>query len=172
MRHLNTNYLWVQERSAKKDVVYAKVSGTENIADLMTKHLDGATLRNLTSKLSTELRSDKSDIALDLDSVVGHVNYIKERLTNKYDERRSLCVCTRRDRASLTHRGSAKGGPPLNTIRYRITLNNNSGGIVSCEEITDGKILGQHRLLLGEATDVTTMLLYDDCHNQRTVSSA
>ena len=43
VRHINTSFLWVQERVATNDFLLAKVKGEENVADLMTKHLDSKT---------------------------------------------------------------------------------------------------------------------------------
>ena len=37
LRHLDTNYLWVQEVAARKQIAYKKVYGKENVADLFTK---------------------------------------------------------------------------------------------------------------------------------------
>ena len=39
LRHLNVSSLWIQERQDKKDFECRKVLGTENPADMMTKHL-------------------------------------------------------------------------------------------------------------------------------------
>ena len=39
MRHLDTNFLWIQQASAEKRLKYGKVDGKENVADLMTKHV-------------------------------------------------------------------------------------------------------------------------------------
>ena len=39
LRHIQTQYLWIQERVANKDVGLQKVLGTENPADMLTKHL-------------------------------------------------------------------------------------------------------------------------------------
>ena len=39
LRHININCLWIQERQNEKDLELRKVLGTENPADLMTKHL-------------------------------------------------------------------------------------------------------------------------------------
>ena len=39
LRHININCLWIQERQNAKDLELRKVLGTENPADLMTKHL-------------------------------------------------------------------------------------------------------------------------------------
>ena len=39
LRHINTSCLWIQERQGSKELELRKVLGTENPADLMTKHL-------------------------------------------------------------------------------------------------------------------------------------
>ena len=44
LRHIQTQYLWIQERVASKDVSLGKVLGTENPADLLTKHLPRETM--------------------------------------------------------------------------------------------------------------------------------
>ena len=39
LRHLDTNYLWIQEKAAKGDLNFKKVAGVDNGADLFTKTL-------------------------------------------------------------------------------------------------------------------------------------
>ena len=39
LRHLDTNYVWVQEVAARKQLEYQKVYGKENAADLFTKRI-------------------------------------------------------------------------------------------------------------------------------------
>ena len=39
LRHINVSSLWIQERQDKKGLECRKVLGTENPADMMTKHL-------------------------------------------------------------------------------------------------------------------------------------
>ena len=39
LRHIDTHYLWVQEKAASKELQYSKVPGKLNMADLMTKYL-------------------------------------------------------------------------------------------------------------------------------------
>ena len=39
LRHVRIGHLWVQEKAASEEVSYRKVSGLENPADLLTKHL-------------------------------------------------------------------------------------------------------------------------------------
>ena len=40
LRHVKVGCMWVQELAASKEVVYRKVAGDSNPADLCTKHLD------------------------------------------------------------------------------------------------------------------------------------
>ena len=42
LRHIQTQYLWIQERVAHKEIGLQTVLGTENPADLLTKHLPRA----------------------------------------------------------------------------------------------------------------------------------
>ena len=44
LRHLDTRSLWVQDALRQRRVIIEQVKGTENPADLMTKHVDGAAM--------------------------------------------------------------------------------------------------------------------------------
>ena len=44
VRHLNVQYLWLQDRVKRRDLTIAKVLGLENPADLMTKYLDNLSI--------------------------------------------------------------------------------------------------------------------------------
>ena len=44
LRHIDLDVLWLQEQEARKLLPIHKVLGTENIADLMTKNLNAATI--------------------------------------------------------------------------------------------------------------------------------
>ena len=39
LRHINVQYLWLQDRTRNGDLEVQKVAGAENPADLLTKHL-------------------------------------------------------------------------------------------------------------------------------------
>ena len=39
MRHIQTRYLWLQERTSVKHLKLARIDGTDNPADVMTKSL-------------------------------------------------------------------------------------------------------------------------------------
>ena len=59
-RHIEVHYLWVQERVANKDMTLSKVWGHDNPADLLTKHLDAATLQRHLRLLGIEFREGRS----------------------------------------------------------------------------------------------------------------
>ena len=59
-RHIEVHYLWVQERIANKDLKLSKVWGHDNPADLLTKHLDAATLQRHLRLLGIEYRDGRS----------------------------------------------------------------------------------------------------------------
>ena len=54
VRHLDTNYLWIQDVAARKAMSFNKVLGTANPADLFTKYLDGTPI----AKHSMEMRCE------------------------------------------------------------------------------------------------------------------
>ena len=45
VRHIDTHFLWVQQRVHRGDFIVSKVWGKENPADLLTKFLDAETIR-------------------------------------------------------------------------------------------------------------------------------
>ena len=46
MRHLECHSLWVQQRLRRREFELRKVNGTEDPADLLTKHMDSAAKPN------------------------------------------------------------------------------------------------------------------------------
>ena len=53
LRHLDTNYLWIQEKAAKGDLNFKKVAGVDNGADLFTKTLSWNEMQSHIHKLSS-----------------------------------------------------------------------------------------------------------------------
>ncbi len=60
-RHLQTKFLWIQERLALKDFVLKKVATAKNLADLMTKALSAATIRQHLLSMSMSAAEEVSD---------------------------------------------------------------------------------------------------------------
>ena len=69
VRHLDTHCLWIQEVAAKKKLLFSKVKGADNYADLLTKHLDHGTMRKHCEGLKMEFPKHQSESALKLDNL-------------------------------------------------------------------------------------------------------
>ena len=50
-RHVQTRYLWVQERIARKEFEIQKVQGEKNVSDILTKATSGSLLEKHLAKL-------------------------------------------------------------------------------------------------------------------------
>ena len=66
LRHLDTQALWIQDAVRCKRVSVEKVLGSENPADLMTKHLDGQDLVKCLKKLGGQVRQGRAKVAPNL----------------------------------------------------------------------------------------------------------
>ena len=60
VRHLNVQYLWIQDRLKRGDVGIKKVLGTENPSDIFTKNLDAVAMRKCFVKLGFEASTDRA----------------------------------------------------------------------------------------------------------------
>ena len=67
-RHIDTSFLWVQEKSASKEIKYGKIPGKDNPADLFTKFLSGDEIDKHMTAMDFEFKSGHDDIALTLDT--------------------------------------------------------------------------------------------------------
>ena len=54
LRHLDTNYLWIQEEAAKGELNFKKVAGVDSGADLFTKTLSWNEMQSNIHKLSSQ----------------------------------------------------------------------------------------------------------------------
>ena len=66
LRHINVSSLWVQEQQERKEVEYRKVLGTENPADLMTKHLLRSALDGCMGSLNQERLAGRARSGLEI----------------------------------------------------------------------------------------------------------
>ena len=104
MRHIDVNVLWLQEQCARKMVPLQKVPGTDNPADLMTKHLSVATILNHMTRMQLQFRDGRSGKAAKLHFVshkVGNVGgvIVGVRRANVEDG----CVSTEHPENSCSH---------------------------------------------------------------------
>ena len=61
LRHLDTQFLWVQQKQLRGSIRYEKVNTKENPADLMTKGLDDATSARHLGKLGCRFAKGRAD---------------------------------------------------------------------------------------------------------------
>ena len=109
LRHLNTNYFWIQEKAAKGDLNFKKVAGVDNGADLFTKTLSWNEIQSHIHKLSSQFVQNEIN-----------VNYVGARPNGVNLPRilqemglagdRKLAAWTRTDMTSRTRRTTMKGG--------------------------------------------------------------
>jgi hypothetical protein len=62
VRHIDVATLWVQEKVANKEVKLVKVAGSENLADILTKHVDRSTLDRLLPRFGIVQASGRHSI--------------------------------------------------------------------------------------------------------------
>ena len=126
LRHLDTNYLWIQEKAAKGDLNFKKVAGVDNGADLFTKTLSWNEIQNHIHKLSSQFVQNEIN-----------VNYVGARpngvnLTRVLQELgvagdRNLAAWTRTDVSSRTRQTTMKGGRVRSDVIARVTADAVSG---------------------------------------------
>ena len=115
LRHLDTNYLWIQEKAAGCDLNFQRVAGVDNGADLFTKTLSWNEIQSHIHKLNSQFVQDKIS-----------VDYVGARLAGG----RHLTAWTRTDMNSRTRRTTMKGGPVWNDVVARVTADAVSGEIL------------------------------------------
>ena len=70
LRHIQTQFLWLQERVSAKDLQLTKVVGTANPADMLTKHLAKADLDKHLEFSGLLLRDGRADGSLQVGAVM------------------------------------------------------------------------------------------------------
>ena len=63
VRHLDTSLLWIQQKLRDKDLSAKKVLGSENPADVLTKHVDLSTLLKHLARMGLEFEGGRAESA-------------------------------------------------------------------------------------------------------------
>ena len=66
LRHVRVGMLWIQQQAGEGGLEYTKVKGTENPADLMTKHLGRTVSEGLQQRLNINPQPGRSGVSLSL----------------------------------------------------------------------------------------------------------
>ena len=72
IRHMDTHYLWLQERVRNKDLIIQKVKGDVNPADINTKHLTSKDVHKMMDLLNYRYFSGRAAACPELSSFMFH----------------------------------------------------------------------------------------------------
>ena len=122
LRHLDTNYLWIQEKTAKGDLNFKKVAGVDNGADLFTKW-------SLIHKLSSQLVQNEISVNY-VGAWPNGVNLPFALQELGIAGGRNLAAWTRTDMGSRTRRTTMKGGLVWSDVVARVTADAVNGEIL------------------------------------------
>ena len=70
MRHIRIGDLWIQEAARTGELVYQKIDGSRNPADLLTKHLRAERSQYLTHQIGLEDREGSAQARLQLSALI------------------------------------------------------------------------------------------------------
>jgi len=62
VRHIEVNQLWIQDRISRGDLMVNKVNGKENIADILTKHVNSEDIRIHLFKTGQSIQAGRHEI--------------------------------------------------------------------------------------------------------------
>ena len=151
LRHLDTNYLWIQEKASRNELRYEKVLGRDNAADLLTKALTWEEIQRHCEKMETAF--DGEEVA---DMMRKEVNLLAEMI----GEREKLRCWTRVDLQTKTAKTTLRGGPHWGSVVGRVAINAKSGEVLLRES---AQMIGkpqEHREVVKKPVDMITGLLY------------
>ena len=63
VRHIAVNQLWIQDRVSRGDLAISKVNGKENLADILTKHVNNEDIRVHLHKTGQSIQAGRHEIA-------------------------------------------------------------------------------------------------------------
>ena len=63
VRHIAVNQLWIQDRISRGDLTISKINGKENLADILTKHVNAEDIRVHLCRTGQAIRSGRHELA-------------------------------------------------------------------------------------------------------------
>ena len=165
LRHLHTNWLWVQEKAMKKEIQYHKTPGSENTSDILTKAVESEILER-------HCKAMKVEFPVEANSEGYMVNSIKKtgqeedegdegtRVTRKTCKAYEGKVWTRQDLGTYCLRGTNKNGPKWTDVVARVTIDEESRKVLRVESKKDMDSQVSYHKQWREPKDTTTALIY------------
>ena len=71
LRHVSTQFLWIQEKTRNEAFDVAKIPGEENPADVLTKNVPADILMRHLESMNVELKDDRAETAPNLMAIRG-----------------------------------------------------------------------------------------------------
>lgn len=162
LRHIDTNYLLVQEKAARGELEYKNVKGTENGADIFTKALTWEEIRGHMARLGAQIPG-KEEEAEEVPHVGARPVGVQVRRALQQlgiQDVRGLRAWTRTDLGSATTRTTMRGGPAWGSVVARISSRAFDGQILSIERVEDIPRALEHARVSGGPVDLQTTLVY------------
>ena len=140
VRHLDTQRLWLQQAVRQKRLGIAKVIGTMNPADAMTKAVDSVTLERLLGLMSLERRSGRAEIAPNTEkldeteevyAIEAFDDFVEDEVAEKLIEfQHATADHNRKHKAGRGESGGKEIEP--NTLRTREADDQGEGRVSEC----------------------------------------
>ena len=113
VRHLNTSWLWVQEKEASRELQYHKVKGSDKSADLFTKALDHDSIRRHTESMGSAFMFGRDSLAFTVNNLSPTLSIKKlaMEMERRFGTKGRVDAWTRMDLHSKTYQTTNKGGP-------------------------------------------------------------
>ena len=177
VRHLHTNWLWVQEKAKTKEVNYDKVPGSANPADILTKAVESELMERHCQTTQVKFPTDMNEEGYVLGTVSetrrqdgrGEDGDEQDGQDNGEDEKtvvKELCskmkaqAWRREDLGRYCLRSSAKGGPKWSEVVCRVTTDGVTKKVLRIEDKEDLRSQVTYHKQWTRPKDTATTLIY------------
>ena len=149
LRHIETNFLWVQDVAAGKKIEYVKQPGSENPSDICTKHVARDLCETHCKAMACGFVQGKSEqgFSIGLVEAMAAEDVILE-------------TWRREDLGSRYLRRPGRGGPNIKDVLQRNTIRTADGMTILEEDARDMNERDPNHEYFGKPTDITTEFLY------------
>ena len=151
MRHLDTNFLWVQEKALRNELKFSKIAGKKNAGDLFTKVLAWEDIKAHTDRMGVTF--DHAECGRKMKAEI-------ESLSKQMQVSGELRCWTRIDLAAKTAKTTLRGGPDWKQVLGRVTLDCATCDVLLREDVRGLERRDAHRQLPPYQRDTLTGLLY------------
>ena len=163
LRHIHTNWLWVQDKARDKSVEYDKVVGTENPPDALTKPLDSNSLDQYSAVCGINFPEVANEKGYDIQALNKESNErAREEIIKKCMHDEGVKQWSRQDLETYCLRRSCKTGPKWNKVVFRITSDLKTREVLKVENQEDLINFSNHHKQWTKPKDTETVLVYKE----------